>query len=54
MPDVRWAVTKHPIGNLEEDELRERARTSAAQFRGIILASEAADPSARLAAAGAR
>jgi hypothetical protein len=46
MPEVRWAVTEHPIGSLKEDELRERACASAAQFRTIILACEAAAPSA--------
>jgi hypothetical protein len=54
MPEVGWAVTEHPIGSLQEDELRERARASAAQFRAIILASEAAAAPETLAAGGAR
>jgi hypothetical protein len=54
MPDVHWAVIKHPIGSLQEDELRERARVCAAQFREIIFASPAVPSPATLAAAGAR
>lgn len=39
MPDIRTAVIDHPIGSVEEAELRERASVAARQFREIILRS---------------
>lgn len=42
MPDIKWAVIDHPLGSLAEDELQERARDAARQFREVIF-SDAAD-----------
>jgi hypothetical protein len=53
MAGIGWAVVDHPIGSLEEDELRERARVAARQFKEMILADEtAASRAAATAAAG--
>ena len=41
MAAIRHAIVDHPIGSVEEAELRERARVAAQQFRQIILAQEA-------------
>jgi hypothetical protein len=38
MAAIKWGVVEHPIGSVGEDELRERAKVAAAQFREIILA----------------
>ena len=38
MPDIAWAVIDHPLGSLKHDELQDRAREAARQFREIILA----------------
>ncbi len=36
IPDIRWAVVPHPIGSLNGEELRERARSAVEQFVDII------------------
>jgi hypothetical protein len=43
MPDMKWSIIEHPLGSLGEDELRERARVAARQFREIILSGPASD-----------
>ncbi|MBI4763895.1 MAG: hypothetical protein HY787_04740 [Deltaproteobacteria bacterium] len=40
LPDYRFAVLKHPIGSLNEDELRQRARDAAPQIIKILLGKE--------------
>ncbi len=37
MPEIQWAVVDHPIGSLDEDELRQRASAAADQFLTLIL-----------------
>jgi hypothetical protein len=37
LPDYSFAVLKHPIGSLNEDELRQRAREAAPQIIEILL-----------------
>jgi hypothetical protein len=35
--DVRWAEVPHPLGSLEADGLRARARQAVDQFEAIVL-----------------
>jgi hypothetical protein len=37
LPDYRYAVIDHPIGSLDEVELRLRAKAAAAQIAAILL-----------------
>ena len=37
LPDYRYAVIDHPIGSLNEDELRERAKMATTQIAAILL-----------------
>ncbi len=36
LPDFQFVTLKHPLGSLNEDELRERAKEAAAQIKEII------------------
>jgi len=36
MPDLEFAVVPHPIGSLNEEQLRERARSAVDQFVPIV------------------
>ena len=36
MPDLQWAVVPHPIGSLNEEQLRERASLAMDQFVPIV------------------
>jgi hypothetical protein len=42
MKDIRWGIVAHPIGSVDEDELRIRARAAAEQFCRIVLTERAA------------
>jgi hypothetical protein len=46
MPHYPYAIVPHPIGVLEDDQLRERARQAAPQVANIVL-NNAERPSAR-------
>jgi hypothetical protein len=35
--DVRWAEVPHPIGSLDSDGLRDRARQAVDQFETVVL-----------------
>jgi hypothetical protein len=35
--DARWAEVPHPIGSLNTDELRDRARLAVDQFERVML-----------------
>jgi hypothetical protein len=37
MPNYPYAIVPHPIGVLEDDQLRERARQAAPQVADIVL-----------------
>ena len=36
IPEIRWATVPHPIGSLNEQELRERGQSAVEQFVDII------------------
>ncbi len=36
VPDMRWAILPHPICNLDEDLLMERARSVVEQFVPVV------------------
>ena len=40
MPDLKWAVVPHPIGSLNEEQLRERARLAMDQFVPIVTGND--------------
>lgn len=40
MPDLEFAVVSHPIGSLNEEQLRERARSAVDQFVPIVTKNE--------------
>ncbi len=39
MPDISWAVVEHPLGSLDETDLRARAKAAAPQVLEVLLAS---------------
>lgn len=40
MPTIEWAIVDHPIGSLDDEELRQRARVAAEQVPGLLIASQ--------------
>jgi hypothetical protein len=36
LPDYEFVILKHPIGSLNDDQLRDRARSAAEQVRKIV------------------
>lgn len=40
MPAIEWAIVDHPIGSLDEDTLRQRARHAAEQIPGLMLGQD--------------
>ena len=39
MPAIEWAIVDHPIGSLDEGEVRERAIAAAKQIPGLMIAT---------------
>ena len=40
LPDYRYAVIEHPLGSLNEAELRPRAKAAVAQIAAILLGKQ--------------
>lgn len=40
MPAIEWAIVDHPIGSLDEAEVRQRARHAAEQIPGLMLGQD--------------
>lgn len=40
MPSIEWAVVDHPIGSLDEDAVRQRAKHAAQQIPGLMMGQD--------------